>query len=123
MNDLKTKKKIFFKEADTSWETIDKGIQRQLVNYNSQIMQVKVRFEKGAIGYEHSHFHTQSTYVTSGKFEVVIDGKRETLLEGDGFLVPPNIKHGVKCLEAGVLIDVFSPLREDILLQTSHKID
>ncbi len=105
----------YFKEAENKWETVDKGIQRQLVNYNSQIMQVKVKFEEGAIGYEHSHFHTQSTYVATGKFEVVIDGKKEVLSAGDGFLVPPNLKHGVKCLEAGMLIDVFSPLREDFL--------
>lgn len=106
---------MFFKEAGNEWETVDKGIQRQLVNHNSQIMQVKVKFEEGAIGYEHSHFHTQSTFVAFGKFEVVIDGKKEVLFRGDGFLVQPNLKHGVRCLEDGILIDIFSPLREDFL--------
>ena len=106
---------IFFKENENEWETVETGIQRQLVNYNTQIMQVKVKFEKGAIGYEHSHFHSQSTFVSSGKFEVTIDGKKEVLVEGDGFLVPPNLKHGVICLKAGMLIDVFSPLLEDFL--------
>jgi len=115
MKNQKSEEKMFFKEAENEWETVDKGIKRQLVNHNSQIMQVKVKFEEGTIGYEHSHFHSQSTFVAAGKFEVVIDGKKEVLKAGDGFLVQPNLKHGVKCLEAGTLIDVFSPLREDFL--------
>lgn len=76
-------------------------------------MVVKVKFEKGAVGYVHDHFHSQGTYVASGKFRITINERIEILKQGDGFFVPPNAKHGAKCLEAGMLIDVFSPVRED----------
>lgn len=107
--------KTFFKEAEAEWESAGDGITRQITGYNTQLMMVKVKFEKGAVGYEHEHFHSQGTIVASGKFKISIDGKTEILETGDGFFVPPNAKHGAECLEAGILIDVFSPVREDFL--------
>jgi quercetin dioxygenase-like cupin family protein len=42
---------------------------------------------------------------------------RETkvIKEGDSFYIAPNVPHGTRCLEAGVLLDVFSPIREDFM--------
>lgn len=105
----------FFKEDTTPWEEEGKGITRQFVGFNTQLMMVKVKFKEGAIGYVHDHFHSQATYVASGKFEITIDGETKLLEQGDGFFVQPNFKHGAKCLEAGILIDVFSPVREEFL--------
>ncbi|GLB48051.1 cupin domain-containing protein [Neptunitalea lumnitzerae] len=106
---------VFFKEKATDWEPAGEGITRQFVGYNTQLMVVKVKFEKGAIGALHSHFHTQGTYVASGKFKITINGTSEILETGDGFFVPPNAVHGAECLEAGMLIDSFTPIREDFL--------
>ncbi len=105
----------FFKNDNTPWEEAGDGITRQFVGFNTQLMMVKVKFEKGAIGYVHDHFHSQVTYIASGEFEITIDGQPEVLKTGDGFFVQPNQKHGANCLEAGILIDVFSPVREDFL--------
>ena len=107
--------KNFFNEETTPWEEAGEGITRQFVGFNTQLMMVKVKFEKGAVGYVHDHFHSQVTYIASGKFEITIDGHTELLKTGDGFFVQPNLKHGAKCLEAGILIDVFSPVREEFL--------
>ena len=106
---------VFFQADHKEWENVDQGISRQFVGYDTQIMMVKVRFEAGAIGYEHQHFHAQTTYVASGKFRVTIGGEERELSEGDGFYIPPNVMHGAVCLEAGMFIDVFSPVREDFL--------
>jgi quercetin dioxygenase-like cupin family protein len=78
-------------------------------------MMVKIFFPKGAVGYEHSHPHSQTTYVSEEEFEVTIDGKTENLVSGDSFFVPANKKHGVKNLQAGTLIDVFCTKRDDFL--------
>lgn len=78
-------------------------------------MMVKVIFEVGAVGTLHHHPHTQVTYVESGVFETSIDGEIKILGKGDGFYAAPHKIHGVVCKEAGVLIDVFSPHREDFL--------
>lgn len=78
-------------------------------------MMVKVKFEKGAIGSLHQHPHTQSSYVASGAFEITINGDKQRLETGDTFLVNPDLIHGAVCLEAGILLDVFTPLREDFI--------
>lgn len=105
----------FFIEKNTEWQAAGEGITRQFIGYNTQLMVVKVTFEKGAIGVLHSHFHTQGTYVASGKFKITINGEDRILETGDGFFVPPNAIHGAECLEAGMLIDSFTPIREDFL--------
>lgn len=96
-------------------EDMGDGVKRQLYGFNGQLMMVKVIFEKGAVGALHHHPHTQITYVENGVFEMTIGDKKEIITQGDGFYVPPHELHGIVCLEAGVLIDVFSPQREDFL--------
>ncbi|WP_426478953.1 cupin domain-containing protein [Chryseobacterium sp. CBSDS_008] len=109
------KKEAFF-DGNSAWEDLGNGISRQFVGYNSQVMMVIVKFEKDAVGALHQHFHSQITYVASGKFEVTVDGKTKILQQGDGFFAQPAIFHGVRCLEEGKLIDAFTPLREDFLI-------
>lgn len=115
MKNQKILSDVFFQTSTKEWEKVSEGIERQFVGYDTQIMMVKVRFEKGAIGYVHDHFHAQATYVASGKFEVTIGDEKKSLEAGDGFYIPPNVPHGAVCLESGILIDVFSPMREDFL--------
>jgi quercetin dioxygenase-like cupin family protein len=50
-----------------------------------------------------------------GSFEVTIRGETKILKGGDAFYIPPNVLHGAVCLEDGVLIDVFSPIRVDFM--------
>ena len=100
---------------DIRIEQVDNGVSRQVLAFDSDLMVVRVNFEKGAVGYAHQHPHQQISYVAEGTFEVDIDGKFEILSAGDAFQVSSNQLHGVKCLEAGVLIDSFSPLREDFI--------
>ncbi|RWJ03107.1 MAG: cupin domain-containing protein, partial [Mesorhizobium sp.] len=54
-------------------------------------------------------------YVAEGRFEVTIDGRTEILETGSSFIVPSNLVHGVKALEAGRLVDSFTPHRADFI--------
>lgn len=112
---MKTRSANFLLESELKWENPGPGITRQIMGYDGQLMLVKVLFEKGAIGTAHEHYHSQSTYVVSGKFEVHINGEKRILAAGDGFYIEPDALHGAECLEAGILIDVFSPMRADFL--------
>lgn len=105
----------YFTSKEMKWEDLGGGVQRQFLGYDNQIMMVKVKFDKGALGAPHQHFHTQSTYCSKGKFEFVIDGVVKIVEAGDGVYISPNLLHSATCLEEGILIDVFSPVREDFL--------
>lgn len=97
------------------WEELGQGISRKMLGYDNQIMMVLVKLEKGAVASPHQHFHTQATYCISGKFEFTIDGEVKVVGAGDGVYIEPNLLHSAICLESGLLIDTFSPVREDFL--------
>ena len=107
--------KVFIENDDIAWEIVSEGLRRKIMSYDERVMMVKVEFETGAVGTLHQHYHTQISHVESGMFEVEINGERKVLKAGDAFYIPPNIIHGAVCLEAGVLIDIFSPMREDFI--------
>jgi len=110
---IESKKFVFGDEQEI--ETVDKGIRRQMMGFNGQIMMARVWFEEEAIGYVHDHYHSQVSYVESGEFDVNVDNEIKRLKAGDSFYIPPNVSHGAVCKKAGVLLDVFSPAREDFL--------
>ena len=112
---MKTCSETFQFEKDLKCENPAPGVNRQIMAYDGQLMMVKVKFDQGAIGSMHEHYHSQATYVVSGKFELTIGDKKEILSAGDGYYVAPDELHGCVCLEAGILIDTFSPVRADFL--------
>lgn len=108
-------KKVFIENNDIPWEHVDNGVKRKIMAYDDNLMVVKVAFETGSIGMLHNHTHSQITHIESGVFEVEINNEKKVLKTSDAFFIPTNLVHGVVCLEAGVLIDVFSPVREDFI--------
>tara|TARA_B110000093_G_C12659991_1_gene281852 strand:- start:167 stop:514 length:348 start_codon:yes stop_codon:yes gene_type:complete len=100
-------------------EPVAPGVTRKIMGFNNQIMMAKVYFDEGSEGYIHSHFHSQVAYVESGEFDVTVGEEMNTLVAGDCFFMEPNISHGAICKKAGVLIDVFSPMREDFLAENN----
>lgn len=64
---------------------------------------------------EHTHPQEQCGYVISGKYLMTIEGKEFILETGDSYAIPGNVAHSFKVLEAGEVIDVFTPHREDYL--------
>ena len=109
------REKAFLVSNEIEWEQLGGGVQRKILGYDDQVMMVIVKFEKDAIGSLHHHVHRQVSYVASGKFEVTIDGTKKILQQGDCFFVAPDLVHGVVALEAGSLVDVFAPARQDFL--------
>ena len=105
----------FILNAKTPVETVGQGLTRQILGYNDEIMAVRAIFEEGAIGEMHKHPHSQVAFVVSGKFDVTVGDETKTLTAGDSFYVAPETMHGAVCKEAGVLIDMFSPVRKDFL--------
>lgn len=112
----KTCSLAFMFDSESEWEaTGDKGVVRKILGYNGQVMMVKIKFDKDAVGATHRHYHTQVTYVVSGKFEFTINGEKKVVSGGDALYMEPDVEHGCKCLEPGMLIDCFSPMRESFL--------
>lgn len=93
----------------------DEGVTRQVLSDHPDLMMVSFRFELGAEGLLHNHAHVQSTYVKSGRFRFQIGEDKIELQPGDSVVIPSNATHGCVCLEAGELVDCFTPRRDDFL--------
>lgn len=104
-----------FCNNDLSYVDLGGGVKRRVLSYNDKIMAVEVAFARGAVGAMHSHPHVQISYVLSGKFEATVGKETKIMTVGDTYAVDEGVMHGVVCLEDGVLLDVFSPMREDFI--------
>lgn len=104
----------------TDWNAIKKetpapGIQRQMV-VGKQLMVCRFTFDPFLITPEHTHPHEQVTLVAKGKVKFTIEGEVKIVSAGDVLYFPSNNRHGATMLdEEVVLIDIFSPIREDFL--------
>jgi len=104
---------LFAQPGDGKHTELD-GSSRRVILDLPELMLVEFTFEAGGIGALHSHPHLQTSYVAEGVFEVTIDGVTQTIGKGGAYIVPSGL-HGVKALEAGKLIDSFTPRRDDFL--------
>ena len=100
---------------DTKAIDLGGGTERRILAYDAPLMAVEVSFETGAEGAPHTHPHTQLSYVLSGSFRYAVEDESVLLQPGDSIVVPSGLEHGTVCLQKGVLLDVFTPAREDFL--------
>jgi quercetin dioxygenase-like cupin family protein len=106
---------VFVHASERPPATVDRGVRRRVLGHGADLMMVSVEFDAGAIGALHAHPHRQVTYVASGAFRVTVDGREAVLRAGDSFYVAADLRHGVEAIEAGTLVDVFTPARDDFL--------
>lgn len=104
---------VFHKDAEP--ESASPGVVRRVLAYSKDLMVVENYFDKGSVGSLHHHPHTQITYVVCGRFEFEIDGVKKIVTAGDTMLKQNEVEHGCVCLEAGILLDIFTPMREDFV--------
>jgi quercetin dioxygenase-like cupin family protein len=104
-----------FAQPDEGKVTQLDGSTRRVVLDLPDLMLVEFTFTKGGVGALHSHPHVQSSYIADGVFDVTIDGVTQRIGAGGAYIVPSGLVHGVVAIEAGKLIDSFTPRREDFL--------
>jgi quercetin dioxygenase-like cupin family protein len=117
-------KKIMFKNhKDAQWvfykdvegEAAAPGVIRKVLAYCDVMMCAANEFEEGAVGPMHSHPHTQITYVAEGRFLFTIGEETREVGKGDTLCKQHGVEHGCVCLQKGVLMDFFTPMREDFV--------
>lgn len=96
-------------------ERISDGIERQMV-VGENLMICRFRFAPFLVTPEHDHPHEQMSIVVSGRVRFFVEGIERIATPGDVLHFPPQCWHGATMMdEEVVLIDIFSPVREDFL--------
>ena len=89
------------------------GVHRRTMGTTDEVMLCEFFIEANATVPAHSHKNDQVGYLVSGELELTIHGKTQTLKPGDSYAVPGGIEHSAKAIVDTVLVDAFSPPRND----------
>ncbi|MBO0726516.1 MAG: cupin domain-containing protein [Blastocatellia bacterium] len=96
-------------------EELGGGVSRQMI-VGERLMVCRLRFAPQVVTSAHDHPHEQITLVERGRVRFIIGNEERIAQAGDVLHFPPGLWHGATMLdEEVVLIDIFTPLREDFL--------
>lgn len=109
------KKEMIVRNKTIELENLGEGITRKILAHGGSLMLVEAYFREGKKGAVHSHTNEQITYVVNGLIELEIGGEKEMVSSGDSVYIEPRKPHGLRALKDSCVVDVFMPLREDLL--------
>jgi quercetin dioxygenase-like cupin family protein len=106
---------VVVKTGDARESFPEPGLVRKVLAYNDKLFLVEHRMRKGWAGVVHSHPHEQIVYVVSGHLHVTCLAKTFEVRTGDSFVVRGGVEHSASAFEDSVVVDVFTPCREDYI--------
>ncbi|MFC2082302.1 cupin domain-containing protein [Bacteroidota bacterium] len=106
---------MFYKKDNTAYKNPLEGVNFKTLVHGSNTSLHEFKLDKGSTIPMHSHPHEQTGYLVSGKMNFTIGDETILAQTGDSWNIPGNVEHGVEVLEDCVVIEVFSPVREDYL--------
>lgn len=104
---------MFFEHGGANAVEMLLGLTRRVLANSDVMMLVEFTFEKGVEVPEHTHPHDQVGYVVAGRMRMVMGEETLECGPGDSYHAPPDVPHAGVALERSVVVDVFSPPRED----------
>jgi len=103
------------------WQQAGEGIRRRIFPPGQGMMSMALEFAAGSSGAAHAHPHEQITHVFSGRLEITVDGMASVIGPGEQLYVPGHAVHAVKALEDSSVLEIFTPLREDLLATVTER--
>ena len=106
---------MFQKHDESGYKTPVPGIDMKALVYGDKTLMTKFLLKKGSSIPSHAHPHEQTGYLVKGKMRFFIGSDVYDAEEGDSWCIPGDVEHRVDVLEDSVVLEVFSPVREDYL--------
>lgn len=106
---------MFSKKSDDGFSNPFPGVQLKTISHGDKTLMTLFNMEKGYGLPTHSHPHEQTGYLVSGKTVIIIDGERHEAEPGDSWCIAGDVPHSAEVLKDSVVVEVFSPVREDYL--------
>ena len=103
--------------TDIPAETITDAISRRYIT-GDRVTVARFELKRGGVVPKHAHEHEQVSCVLSGSLRFVIDGSETVVSAGGVMRIPGHVPHEVTVLEDAVVLDVFSPIRQDWIAGT-----
>ena len=106
---------MFRKKGTADKKELIEGVQLSTLVHGEKTLMGHFNVAKGSAIPPHSHPHEQTGFMVSGKLRFKVEDEVMDVEAGDSWCIPGGAEHGVEALEDSVVIEVFSPVREDYL--------
>lgn len=106
---------MFCKKGSGYKKKLLEGIELATLVHGEKTLMGQFSIAKGAAIPAHSHPHEQTGIILSGKLRFTVDGQVMDVVSGDSWCLPGGVEHSAEALDDSVIIEVFSPVREDYL--------
>lgn len=106
---------MFYKSSDRDFKEMLAGIRIKTLVYGDKTLLTEFRLAGGNELPRHAHLYEQTGYLVKGRVRIHIGDESFDAEPGDGWTIPGHVEHGAESLEDSVVVEVFSPVREDYL--------
>ena len=89
------------------------GVYRRTLGTTDTVMLVEITLSQDAVVPMHSHPNEQVGYVVRGEIELTIGEAVYLCQPGDSYAIPGGVEHMGRAISECVVVDCFSPPRED----------
>ena len=108
-------KDMFYKKNSQGYNRPAEGIKFKSLTHGEKTHMCEFILDGGSAIPEHRHPHEQTGYLVSGKLAFWVEGETFDAETGDSWSIPENVPHSVEVIEDSVVVEVFSPVREEYL--------
>jgi quercetin dioxygenase-like cupin family protein len=106
---------MFCKKDSGKSRQLMEGINLTTLVHGEKTLMGQFKVARGSISPAHSHPHEQTGFLVSGKVRFTVTGEITEVEAGDSWCLKGGVEHAAEALEDSVIIEVFSPVREDYL--------
>ena len=106
---------MFYKSSSEGYKQIVNGIKLKTLVYGEKTHFTEIHLEQGSELPLHTHPHEQTGYMISGRIRLFIGDEVHEVEPGDSWCVLSSVQHRAEILADSVIVEVFSPVREDYL--------
>ena len=103
----------FITPSEASQVEMLAGIHRRTMAMTDEVMLCEFFLERESVVPPHSHMNDQVGYVIYGSVEMTIGEQTCIIQPGDSYARPGGVIHGARAIIDSLVIDVFSPPRDD----------
>ncbi|MFP4573135.1 MAG: cupin domain-containing protein [Desulfobacterales bacterium] len=112
---------MFCIQENTEYHELMEGIEVRTLAHGEKTLMAEYRLKSGSRLPEHSHPHEQTGYLVSGKLRLYAGDEVIEAGPGDSWCIDGNVFHRADVLEDSLAVEVFSPVREDLLPEAHQK--
>lgn len=106
---------MFNTKSEDGYLQMLEGIQRKTLVHGQKTLMCEFKLKKGSEIPLHSHPHEQIGYLLSGQIRFLVGSETIVCNPGDSWCFSGDQEHGAEILQDSVIVEVFSPVREEYL--------